>query len=289
MVVDPPQFHPSRRREQEFAEVAVSRDLSSYGIVRADSFIGEAVDIHLYDLSDTLAHVNSVALDFLGFGAALHVGLEVVGEEWSFGMHGVTVTIPKRHQYYAYRRTVHLGRTYLKRWQVEEVLSSIQDEWRGSDYDIFSHNCGHFCNSLALQLGVRSVPPWVTSLAEAMGRLPGGRTLAEAIARATVADDVTSEPGASFEDEMDESQPQAAPLSPVRLRMGHTDCVETTEGAGLGLLRSRRCEAFRESQVSDRREAVEFGHEYARKEAQTRLHVQRRASGVLSMAARGGA
>lgn len=286
MMVDPPQFQPSRRQDQGLADCAVSRD-NGYGMCRVDSFIGESVDIHLYDLSDTLGHLNSVALDLLGLGGALHVGLEVMGEEWSFGMHGVTVSIPKRHQYYAYRRTVHLGRTYLKRWQVEEALAAIQEEWLGSEYDIFSHNCGHFCNSLAMKLGVQKIPAWVTSLPEAMGKLPGGRTLADAITRATIADDQDngSEPGDVVRngfDDVEASLSQAAAVSPVHIRMGAT---ETSQGSAEGLLRSRRCEAFRESQEADRREALDYSRKH-----DSRLAGHRRSPmSVMSMAARGGA
>eukprot|EP00438_Fugacium_kawagutii_P003638 Skav224208 [mRNA] locus=scaffold939:919848:932012:- [translate_table: standard] len=79
---------------------------------------GESVYLHLYDLNDTFAHMNSVSLDLLGLGGALHVGVEILGNEWSFGMQGVSITTPKENQYYTYRQTVTMGRTALKRKEV---------------------------------------------------------------------------------------------------------------------------------------------------------------------------
>lgn len=71
-------------------------------------------------------------MDLLGIGGALHVGVEafrmsdsrlfefveVLGNEWSFGMQGVSITTPKQNQYYTYRQTVTMGRTGLRRKEV---------------------------------------------------------------------------------------------------------------------------------------------------------------------------
>uniref|UniRef100_A0A7S3WPE3 PPPDE domain-containing protein n=1 Tax=Strombidinopsis acuminata TaxID=141414 RepID=A0A7S3WPE3_9SPIT len=129
--------------------------------------------------------MNSVSLDLLGIGGALHVGVEVLGNEWSFGMQGVSVTTPKNNQYYAYRQTVQMGKTRLARKEVISAILAMQGEWGGKEYDLFSRNCGTFCNALCLRLGVGAMPAWVTRLAETMGKLPAMKTIAGAISRAT--------------------------------------------------------------------------------------------------------
>lgn len=48
--------------------------------------------------------------------------------------------------------------------QVGSLLDMLQQRWRGSDYDPVLRNCLHFANEFACQLGVDSLPDWVTSL-----------------------------------------------------------------------------------------------------------------------------
>jgi len=153
--------------------------------VSDDDATGEPVELHLYDLNDTLAHMNSVSLDLLGIGGALHVGVEVLGNEWSFGMQGVSASKPRNNQYYVYRQTVSMGRTKLQRKEVISAILAMQSEWAGNEYDIFCRNCGTFCNALCMRLGVGAMPSWVTRLAETMGKLPAMRSLAGVISRAS--------------------------------------------------------------------------------------------------------
>jgi len=143
----------------------------------------EEVSVHLYDLSDALAQLNSVAIDLMGFGGALHVGVEVFGVEWSFGTGGVSASMPKQNRHYAYRQTVSMRPTHLTLKEVDGVLLEMQREWRGSEYDLFSKNCGTFCNALCIRLGVGSLPPWVTRLAEAGARSTTVRRIADLMAR----------------------------------------------------------------------------------------------------------
>jgi len=150
---------------------------------------GESVLIHLYDLSDAIAHVNAVALDILGLGGALHVGVEVLGAEWSFGMQGVSVTTPRQNQYYAYRQSVPMGKTCFRPEEVESAIRVMKGEWLGSEYNLLTRNCGTFCNALCLKLGVGSLPAWVTRLAETMAKMPVVRRLTDILTRTTPLED----------------------------------------------------------------------------------------------------
>mmetsp|Transcript_78211 Transcript_78211/g.135641 ORF Transcript_78211/g.135641 Transcript_78211/m.135641 type:complete len:431 (+) Transcript_78211:55-1347(+) len=141
------------------------------------------VNVHLYDLSDAFAQLNSVALDLLGYGGALHVGVEVFGVEWSYGTGGVSVSMPKSNRFYAYRQTLSMGRTTLSHDDVESIVIDMHREWSGSEYDLFSKNCGTFCNTFCMRLGVGSLPSWVTRLAEDGAKSQTVRRLADMMMR----------------------------------------------------------------------------------------------------------
>lgn len=145
--------------------------------------VGELVSVHLYDLSDALANLNAVSVDLMGFGGALHVGLEVFGVEWSFGTGGVSSSQPKQNRHYNYRQTVSMGRTFLSAEEVDRLINDMAREWPGSRYELWSKNCGTFCNELAERLGVGSLPEWTTRLAEAGGQSSTVRRIADLIQR----------------------------------------------------------------------------------------------------------
>eukprot|EP00927_Polykrikos_kofoidii_P016741 TRINITY_DN17588_c0_g1_i1.p1 TRINITY_DN17588_c0_g1~~TRINITY_DN17588_c0_g1_i1.p1 ORF type:complete len:482 (-),score=68.97 TRINITY_DN17588_c0_g1_i1:361-1806(-) len=150
------------------------------------SLFGENVYVHVYDLNDTLAQVNAVALDLFGLGGVLHVGVEVFNDEYSYGTQGISVSVPRHHRYYSYRQSVLLGRTKLRRAALESAIDQLRKEWLGAEYDILSKNCGNFCNELCLRLGVGNLPAWVTRLAEALGSMPAARRVADAIKQQAV-------------------------------------------------------------------------------------------------------
>jgi len=132
----------------------------------------EMVYVNLYDLSEAFAQLNSVSIDLIGFGGALHVGVEVFGVEWSFGTGGVSCTAPKQHRHFSYRQTVEMGAIDMQQRDVELAISQMRSEWSGSEYDLFSKNCGTFGNALCIRLGLGPLPAWITRLAEAAGKTP---------------------------------------------------------------------------------------------------------------------
>ncbi|CAE8697209.1 unnamed protein product [Polarella glacialis] len=221
--------------------------------------LGETVELHLYDLNDTFGHMNSVSLDLLNFGGALHVGVDVLGNEWSFGMQGVSVSCPKENQYYSYRRTVSMGRTMLKRKEVECAILLLKRRWSSIKYDIFTRNCGHFCNELCDSLGVGRMPGWVTRLAETLGELPGAPALAKVIENATIDKDALPGSPVQFESDYEDQSPcpgglrQPGPMlpsaSPVRCRLGAIDGADLP---GNGPMPRARCEAFRVNERNQR-------------------------------------
>mmetsp|Transcript_31131 Transcript_31131/g.72274 ORF Transcript_31131/g.72274 Transcript_31131/m.72274 type:complete len:321 (+) Transcript_31131:191-1153(+) len=51
------------------------------------------------------------------------------------------------------------------RGEVSRIISKLERRWLGRDYDLLSHNCCHFCATLCEELGVATLPAWITNLA----------------------------------------------------------------------------------------------------------------------------
>eukprot|EP00440_Ansanella_granifera_P075518 gb/GFBE01081948.1/.p1 GENE.gb/GFBE01081948.1/~~gb/GFBE01081948.1/.p1 ORF type:complete len:215 (+),score=25.04 gb/GFBE01081948.1/:1-645(+) len=120
----------------------------------------------------------------LGTGA-FHAGVEVHGTEYSFGYNtddktGIFFNPPMSCQGAAFRETIFIGYTSLSESEALELLKELAKRWRGSDYDLLRCNCCHFSNELCEQLGVGSIPSWVTNLAGAGASINDGfNTLAK--------------------------------------------------------------------------------------------------------------
>lgn len=134
--------------------------------------------MHIYDVfaDDRVEAVNDV-LHTLGTGA-FHAGVEVYGEEWSYGFtpmeSGLVVCGPKSNPAHRYRESIVMGTTPLSLAEVETLLLQMAKEWPGQAYDLLLHNCCHFCDALCIRLGVGALPVWVTNLAGVGARLVDG-------------------------------------------------------------------------------------------------------------------
>ena len=42
--------------------------------------------------------------------------------------------------------------------QVREVLRRMREKWMGPEYDLLAHNCCHFCEAFAQELGCKAPP-----------------------------------------------------------------------------------------------------------------------------------
>lgn len=124
------------------------------------------VFLNIYDLNSSVAPLNRVAMDVLQLGAVVHVGVEIFGEEISYGGNGVKLSVPRKNPNYIYRRAVPMGKSEHSQEYVEVLIGKMWEEWKGSDYDILAHNCGTFGDAFCRLLGVGGLPKWVTRLAE---------------------------------------------------------------------------------------------------------------------------
>ncbi|CAJ1359995.1 unnamed protein product [Effrenium voratum] len=133
------------------------------------------VFLNIFDLASSLSIPNSMLCNtmFNTLGA-FHAAIEVYGEEWAFYRTpnptscGVCKSLkPRYHPVHVYRQSVNLGNTNLKDWEVRYLIrGKLAAKWPGGTYELLRRNCIHFCQELALALGVSPVPGWVRGLHE---------------------------------------------------------------------------------------------------------------------------
>eukprot|EP00913_Durusdinium_trenchii_P033540 g31399.t1 len=114
-------------------------------------------------------------------GGAFHVGVEVYGAEWSYGVYGVACDPPRSETAHVYECSVYVGATVKSQEQVAELLFQLCQEWRGPNYDVLSHNCCSFGRRLVEDLGVGPMPLWIDRLARSLhGAREAGREALQA-------------------------------------------------------------------------------------------------------------
>lgn len=138
--------------------------------------------MHVYDMGPVTGRLNQFVLRGANLGA-FHVGIEVLGEEWSFqGFHdawdddtlsGVLRNSPRNHPDYLYRESVCMGMTPLDEDGVDAILDQMMEEWPANAYHIVSRNCVTFAEELTKALQAPEVfPAWVRGAIDA-AKAPG--------------------------------------------------------------------------------------------------------------------
>ncbi|MCO5578739.1 hypothetical protein L7F22_032584 [Adiantum nelumboides] len=138
------------------------------------------VALHVYDVTNSgsaktnnaIVQLNRLLRNGMGLGGIFHSAVEVFdNEEWSFGYcelgSGVFSCPSKTNPMYSYRESISLGKTWLSRPKVKQILLELGREWPGYSYDLLSRNCNHFCDALCERLGVQKFPAWVNRFANA--------------------------------------------------------------------------------------------------------------------------
>lgn len=134
------------------------------------------VFLHLYDLGTSCAgQALNQLLRPLG-SPALHCGVEVFHNEWSFSFltkggevyegSGVFSGRPRECDGHSYCQSLHLGTTTHTQGMFAALILQLKQEWPSKEYDVFTRNCVHFANDLCLRLGVGPLPAWVMRLSD---------------------------------------------------------------------------------------------------------------------------
>lgn len=140
------------------------------------------VFVHIYDVTQEVGirRLNKVLANKrlpVKFGGVFHAGVEVNGEEWSYGATeteeepGVNQNKPKMHPDHHYRQTVVMPCTHLSAMQIEEMTKQLSQEYPGPAYDLLRRNCCHFADDFCQRLGVGRIPSWVYRLARIAARI----------------------------------------------------------------------------------------------------------------------
>tara|TARA_B100000683_G_scaffold102704_1_gene101373 strand:+ start:32209 stop:32898 length:690 start_codon:yes stop_codon:yes gene_type:complete len=120
-------------------------------------------------ITSAVTSLNTFTRDALNVGGIFHGGVEIFGDEWSFGYcprgTGVYRCAPKKNPMYAYRESVPLGVTSLSPARAAACVSALRATWMGTDYDVLTKNCNHFCEALCAALGCEGPPRWLNSFA----------------------------------------------------------------------------------------------------------------------------
>jgi len=158
-----------------------------------DELEPNAVLLHVYNLNESLCPANQ-ALSFssgsVALGGAFHVGTEVFGTEYSYGVYGVCSSAPLTETSHVYECTVFMGWTSLNKETFASRLYNLAQHWRGADYDVLGRNCCSFAADLLIHLGVDELPLWIDRFARL---IDGGRQAGRDVVALTyrVASDTT--------------------------------------------------------------------------------------------------
>eukprot|EP00746_Dinoflagellata_sp_MGD_P162637 gnl/MRDRNA2_/MRDRNA2_90274_c0_seq1.p1 gnl/MRDRNA2_/MRDRNA2_90274_c0~~gnl/MRDRNA2_/MRDRNA2_90274_c0_seq1.p1 ORF type:complete len:237 (+),score=23.07 gnl/MRDRNA2_/MRDRNA2_90274_c0_seq1:82-792(+) len=143
---------------------------SGPGMERSNSCESElpaenAVLLNVYDLNEDWLVANQIFQQTGELGGAFHCGVEIYGNEWTFGKDGVFASRPRWHPIHMYRQTIVVGHTG---YSPEDVLAIIEDErcgkWQGRSYDLLSRNCCTFSRAICKRLTGEDIPDWVDRL-----------------------------------------------------------------------------------------------------------------------------
>eukprot|EP00746_Dinoflagellata_sp_MGD_P008997 gnl/MRDRNA2_/MRDRNA2_118107_c0_seq1.p1 gnl/MRDRNA2_/MRDRNA2_118107_c0~~gnl/MRDRNA2_/MRDRNA2_118107_c0_seq1.p1 ORF type:complete len:531 (+),score=55.88 gnl/MRDRNA2_/MRDRNA2_118107_c0_seq1:95-1687(+) len=138
----------------------------------------KVVLLHVYNLNEQLVGANQ-ALSGMSVGGAFHVGVEVFGSEWAYGVYGLCCDLPRSETAHVYKCSIYMGPTPLDQLQFARVVHELCHQWKGAEYDIVGHNCCSFASTFCQKLCVGVLPAWVDRFPRILhgGRKLGAQTI----------------------------------------------------------------------------------------------------------------
>ena len=127
--------------------------------------IEQLVTLYIYDLSQGMA--KGLSQMFLGkqIDAIYHTSIIYMNKEWFYGGDGITYCEPGTTILGQPMQKKILGSTQITKELFDDyVLMMSQDEFAGSKYRLFEHNCNNFSNALANFLVGEDIPSEITNL-----------------------------------------------------------------------------------------------------------------------------
>lgn len=147
------------------AYVSCADDTVLARVVSAEEIdmVGTAVVfLNVYDLNEDWLQANSIFNDVLQIGGAFHTGVEIFGQEWSYGQEGVSPARPRCHEVHVFRQSVPMGITDRMPHEVMQLVEGeLSPKWQGSDYHLLRRNCCSWSDALCRRLVNKPIPGWV--------------------------------------------------------------------------------------------------------------------------------
>eukprot|EP00930_Biecheleria_cincta_P002143 TRINITY_DN103182_c0_g1_i1.p1 TRINITY_DN103182_c0_g1~~TRINITY_DN103182_c0_g1_i1.p1 ORF type:complete len:593 (+),score=60.89 TRINITY_DN103182_c0_g1_i1:77-1855(+) len=165
VVAAPPQLDEDETQSEQVL-LDVSRQPVRQNVIQSIAL--NTVLLHVYNLNDTFVDTNRLLAfsnDRGALGGLFHVGVEVYGSEWAYGVCGISCSPPRAESAHVYECSVYMGNTNLSQGQFTLLLYELCRLWRGAEYDIVGHNCCSFAREFCERLGAGSTPPWVDRFA----------------------------------------------------------------------------------------------------------------------------
>ncbi|KAL4782251.1 PUL domain-containing protein [Aspergillus varians] len=134
------------------------------------------VELYVYDLSQGMARMYSLALTGTQMDAVYHTSLVFNNVEYYFGQ-GIQTALPGSTHHGQPMEKVHMGKSELPFEVIEEYLQSLSAIYTPESYDLFLHNCNNFTQDLAMFLVGKSIPEHIRNLPETFLRTPLGQML----------------------------------------------------------------------------------------------------------------
>jgi hypothetical protein len=131
--------------------------------------------LHIYEVGELSPGIQKMLTTVMG-QSALHVGVEIYGEEWSFGqsitpnsLSGITASkCPKTHACHRYKETLSLGRTKMNPFEVSSLIKELDAVWLANEYHPLRRNCVNFAEELCHRLGVEQPPAYIGALCRSL-------------------------------------------------------------------------------------------------------------------------
>ncbi|KAL4965509.1 bifunctional C97 family peptidase/thioredoxin family protein [Aspergillus stella-maris] len=134
------------------------------------------VELYVYDLSQGLARMYSMALTGTQIDAIYHTSLVFNNIEYYFGQ-GIQTSYPGATHHGQPMEKIHMGKSELPAEVMEEYLQSLSSIYTPESYDLFLHNCNNFTQDLAMFLVGKSIPEHIRNLPSTFLATPLGQML----------------------------------------------------------------------------------------------------------------